>query len=497
MTRSAIRRQAACAATCLLGLVLSSLSECPAGDWSRFRGPNGSGVSPDTGVPLQWSETENLKWKTELPGRGVSCPIVVGDRVFVTCYSGYGMPGDSPGEMSDLKRHLVCVDRRTGEVAWTATVPAALPEDPYSPPGVTAHGYASHTPVSDGERIYAFFGKSGLYAYDLSGKELWHSAVGAESGPQRWGSAASPVVYEDLVIVNASDEGEAMVAYDRMTGEEKWRAEASGLSGSWSTPILVDSDTGTELIVAVPREIWAFDPERGKLKWYSKGNDDDTLCHSVVSADGVVYSIGGRGGDSIAVKAGGKGDVSKTHTVWEGRAQGRFGSPVLHEGYLYSVSGGVASCYNAQTGERVFQARLASGEPVADDQLAGGRPGGGFGGRPGDGPGGPGRGPGGPGGGPGGPGGPGGGPGGGRGGFGGRGGGMRGQDYASPVLADGRIYCTTKAGTFYVIAAKPEFELLATNSLTSDASGFDATPAISDGDLFIRSHTHLYCIGQK
>lgn len=176
-------------------------------DWLRFRGPNGTGISPDTkATPVTWSSTENLKWKVVLPGAGVSSPIVVGDRVFVTCYSGYGMSRESPGNQKDLKRHLVCVDRTTGSILWQKSFDPHLPEDQFSGAGVPEHGYASHTPVSDGERIYAFFGKSGVHAFDLDGKELWRAAVGTGSDPRRWGSSSSPIVFEKTLIVAAGPE---------------------------------------------------------------------------------------------------------------------------------------------------------------------------------------------------------------------------------------------------------------------------------------------------
>src|SRR5690606_7802780 len=135
-----------------------------ASDWPRFRGPNGTGVS-DQAVPAEWGPEKNIKWSLDLPGRGVSSPIVVGDKVFVTCYSGYGVDGGS-SNVEDLKRHLLCIDRTNGKTMWERTVAAVLPEDEYRPPGTTAHGYASHTPASDGERVYVFFGKTGVLAFD-------------------------------------------------------------------------------------------------------------------------------------------------------------------------------------------------------------------------------------------------------------------------------------------------------------------------------------------
>ena len=455
------RRPILWAMTATFLIVLSSSVRA---DWRRFRGPNGTGVAA-SGAPTEFSRTNNLKWQVELPGRGFSSPIVVGDKVFVTCYSGYGM-GDGQGELEDLKRHLVCVDRRTGETRWTKTVNAKLPEDPYRPPGVATHGYASHTPVSDGERVYAFFGKSGVYAFDLDGNELWNQSVGTESGRMGFGSGASPVVFEDYVIVNASYESEAIIWLDKKTGEEKHRAEAAGLSRCWTTPVLMKNDEGTELVLSVVGEVWGLNAANGKFKWYSAGVSSRNAQVSVLAGDGIVYATGQ---EAIAVRTGGKGDVSESNIAWEGLARGSFATPVLHDGHIFSVNGSIVACLDASTGERIFQKRLSSGESVADEAGGGGRGrgGGGFGG----------------------------------GGFGrGRGGGFGGGrgrgDYASPVLADDKIYITTGAGLVYVIAAKPKYELLATNDMTFDSSGFGATPAISNSQLFMRSNTHLYCIAE-
>ncbi len=481
---------------CLASLAVTSLAQ--AGDWPRFRGPNGSGISPDTTPPpMTWSADKNIRWKTKLPGSGLSSPIVVGKKIFVTCYSGYG-ERDSAGNIEELQRHLICVDRETGNIAWTVTIAAVQPEDPYSGAGVPSHGYASHTPVSDGERVYAFFGKSGVIAYDLEGKEIWKTSVGTASGRQRWGSASSPILCDDHVIVNASEESEALIALDKKTGKEIWRAEAEGMGSSWATPILAKSSTGDEIVLSVPNETWSFIPSTGKLKWYAKGNSDSQTSTSLVSSEDVVYSFGGRGGNSVAIRTGGKGEVNATNLVWEGRASVRFTTPVLYEGYLYNMNGGIATCYDAKTGARAYQTRLASGEVVSDEEAGAGRggPGGGQRGGP---PGGipqNGQGQGGFGGGPGcgpGAGGFGGGPGGGS--RGGRGGG--GGDYASPVCAAGKLIYTTKAGKFYIVEAKPEFKLLETNDLSSDASGFNGTPAISDGELFVRSNAFLYCVSEK
>lgn len=456
----------------LVGVALVSAS-----DWPRFRGPNGTGVSTDEKAPpTEWSDTKNLKWKVPLPGPGLSSPIIVGDKVFVTCWSGYGASRGSLGDQKDLKRHLVCVDRKSGKVLWDKSVAAVLPEEPFR--GMFAeNGYASHTPACDGERVFAFYGKTGVYAYDMEGKELWHKGVGTKDDPRSWGTASSPILYKDLVIIPATVESQAMIALNKKDGSEAWRNEAKGFASCWSTPVLVDLPGGEqELAMGVAYEIWGFNPATGKLRWFCEFNDADSMCSSVVAQDGVIYAIEGRSGGSIAVKAGGKDDAKK-NIVWSGSERGRIGTPVLYDGLLYTVNGGVANCIDAKTGEKVYQSRLGSGggagglannDPPAPGP--GGRPGGG-GGRPGGGFGGPG------------------------GGFGGGGGRGGGQDYSSPVIAGGKLYYITRGGESYVLETGRKFKLVATNRFESDKTNYSATPAIANGDLFIRSNTHLYCVG--
>ena len=252
--------------------------------------PTGRGVSSDEKAPpIKWSPTKNLKWKTPLPGAGVSSPIVVGDRVFVTCYSGYGVDRGNPGNLNDLKRHLICLDAAGGKIIWQKDVDAVQPEDPFEGRGVPTHGYASHTPVSDGKNIYVFFGKTGALAFDMDGNQLWQTSVGTESDPRRWGSSSSPILYKDRLIVTASAESEALVALEAQTGKEVWRAEAAGLSNTWSTPILVDvSDERTDLVLSVPNEVWSFNPENGKLRWYCEGAESDQANPSVIAHDGII-----------------------------------------------------------------------------------------------------------------------------------------------------------------------------------------------------------------
>jgi hypothetical protein len=478
----------------LLGVFAGSclLASGANADWPRFRGPNGSGVSADSDTaPVQWSPEEHVKWKVELPGAGVSSPIVVGDRVYVTCYSGYGLDRQNPGEISDLKRHLVCVDRESGKILWDKSVKATLPEDPYSGIGVPSHGYASHTPVSDGENVYVFFGKSGALAFDKDGNQLWQTSVGTQSDNKRWGSSSSPILHDDLLIVTASAEGRALVGLNKKTGEEVWRQETDGLTDVWGTPLLVDVEDRTDLVIGVPYEFWGLNPETGKLRWYSEAMNTDSFNSSVVEAGGVIYGIEGRGGGSAAIKAGGKGDVTESNTVWSGNDSARFGTPLVFDGRIYYFSNGVANCISAEDGSSIFKGRLpttsARGNadrggdenrrgPGPDGQRGGGQ--GGFGG----GQGGFGGGQGGFGGGP--------------SGFGGGRGGFGSADYSSPVAAAGRIYYVKGDGTTLVLQAGDEFKLLASNKITNDDESFAATPAISHGQIFLRSDKNLYCVGE-
>jgi len=421
--------------------VLATFSLCgdrqARADWLRFRGPNGSGIcADDAEMPESWHSSANLKWKTELPGAGVSSPIVVGDRVYVTCYSGYGVDRESPGDMKDLKRHLVSIDRSTGTIVWTRTVDPVLPEDPFSGMGVPDHGYATNTPVSDGENIYVFFGKTGALAFNADGKRLWQTSVGTESDPKRWGTAASPIIHENLLIVPAMAESEALVALDTRTGKERWRREASGFSNSWSTPALARVDeTRTDLVMTVCKEIWGFNPKTGKLRWYGEGAKARSFSSSPISKGGIVYAIEGQIGAAMAVRAGGAGDVTKTHVLWIGRDSGRFASPILHEGHLYSFAADKISVIDAATGERINRVRLEGGTEG------------------------------------------------------------HGRDYASPILADGKFYYVRRSGDVYVLRADPSLTVISLNRVTDDQKEeFCATPAADDGALWLRSNKHLYCI---
>jgi len=428
----------------LLSAFVVAVSPLQAADWLRFRGPNGSGIAAtDRLPPAEWGSEKNIKWAIDLPGPGHSSPIVVGDKIFLTCWTGYGLDRRDPGDQENLKRHLVCLDRGTGSIAWTSAVAAKLPEDTYG--GMFAeHGYATHTPVSDGERVYCFFGKSGVHAFDLEGKTLWSVDTGDGLDPRSWGSASSLILSGDLVIVTAGAESGCLFGLNKRSGETVWKQEVS-LTGMWGTPILTPVDeTRTDLVVAVPEEIWGLNPETGKLRWYCDGIQDGSMNSSPIFADSVIYAIDGRNGDAVAVRAGGKGDVNDSHVVWHESHRGRISSPVFYQGRLYWVAGGVVNCIEAKSGERIYQERLEA--PASTSNRGGGRSARG------------------------------------------------GQDYSSPVVAGNRMYFFNRQGVGFVVELRESFKQLAANTLEDAEGDFSATPAIVDGEMYLRGTTKLYCI---
>jgi outer membrane protein assembly factor BamB len=395
-----------------------------AAEWRQFRGPGGQGVSQNKGLPLAWNQDQNLAWKTPLPGPGGSSPVVFGERVYVTCYSGFAVPGTAGGDVSALKRHLVCLDRTDGRIVWTSDVPAVQPEQTK----VRDHGYASSTPLADADRLYVFFGKTGVLAFGHDGRKLWRADVG--SNTHGWGSAASPMLHGDLIIINAAVECESLVALNKRTGKEVWRAGA--IKESWNTPILVPVAGGKqELVVATLGQVLGFDPDTGESLWSCATGIGWYMVPSLVNDQDTVYCIGGRSGGALAVRAGGRGDVTQSHRLWTLNKGSNVTSPIFHEGHLYWLHEnlGIAYCVHAATGKLVYEERLASA----------------------------------------------------------------GQFYGSPVLADGRLYAITRNGIGFVLAAKPQFAQLARNEL-GDRGSFDASPSVDGSRLLVRSDKFLYCI---
>jgi outer membrane protein assembly factor BamB len=352
--------------------------------------------------------------------------------MFLTCYSGYGLNEDEPGDPASLELHVLALDRADGKIAWDNRVKPLPPVGEYHG-FVAMHGYASSTPATDGQAVYVFFGRSGVYAYSFEGRQLWHSEVGSNIHP--WGSAASPVLAGNLVIVNAGVESGSLVALDKASGKEVWRV--AGMVESWSTPVLVElPGGGQELVVSVKGKVLGIDPASGAELWHCAGVED-YICPAVVAHEGIVYVTGGRNPPTtLAIRAGGRGDVTASHRLWQVNKGSKVGTPLYHEGYLYWIAfNGTAECLKADTGETVYEEKL---------EIAG-----------------------------------------------------RGDKvYASLVYADGKFFGVTRQDGTVVLAAGRKFDELERNHL-NDKSIFNATPAASDGQLLLRSDRFLYLIGKK
>lgn len=409
--------------------VVFGLRGLAAEDWAQFRGKGALGRGEGK-LPLSWADDKNIAWKTAMPGAGASSPVTFGDKVYLTCYTGFAVSQQEPGEMTKLERVLVCLRLANGEVVWQQATPAKLPEQDRIR---ESHGYASSTPAVDADGIYAFYGRTGVVAFDHTGKQLWISEVGEKLNG--WGSATSPILYKDWVLVNASVESGMLYALDRKTGREVWKAE--GAAESWHAPVVVTTAEGKdEIVLATNGKVLGFEAESGKPLWQVRTGIPWYMCPTPVAEAGIVYVIGGRQPNgALAVRAGGRGEVTESHVIWRVGKGSNVPSPILHEGHLYFVHEnlGIVYCVNAKSGELVYEERL---EPSP------------------------------------------------------------GQIYASPVVGDGKLFYTGRGGRTTVIAAAPKFARLADNTLEGNRGVFNSTPAISGNRLLLRSNRALYCIGE-
>ncbi len=288
--------------------------------------------------------------------------------------------------------------------------------------------------------VFGFAGKSGVVAFDMDGQQLWQTNVGKESMQPSLGSAASLILYKNTVIVNASEESQSIRALDKQSGKEVWQASGAALELAYGTPALVTlKDNRQEIVVAAPGETWGLNPDTGKLQWFVEHKLTGNICPSVIVDGETAFIFGGfRSVGSLAVRAGGSGNVASTHTLWNSRSSSYVATPVLVNGYLYWISdNGQAFCLDAKTGNEVYRERVSEI---------------GVGGRP---------------------------------------------VYASPVVANGKIFVQTRWSGVIVLPAEPKYSVLAQNRMASDESDFNASPAISNGDLFLRSNRFLYCVGKR
>jgi len=361
--------------------------------------------------------------------------------------------------VSGLSRHVICLDKKTGQILWDKGFPGAATEDPWQG-NIREHGYTSNTPITDGQHVFVHFGKGGVAALDFQGNVLWQSPTGTDSNRMRWGSAGSPVLWKNLFIVNASDEAQALIAFDTATGKEVWRQKAAPLAMAFSSPRLLTRDAGREdLLFSAPGELWGLNPANGKLRWFFEtGLNGNVSPDPTVIGDEVIVFGGSPSTGRVAVKLGLSGEVSQSDVLWRNNSSTYIPSPLTYQGRLYTVNDqGFFSCTDAKTGEDLFRERLNAGANATAAPSANGD---------------------------------------GRGGRGGNRGGGRGKPiYASPIRVQDRIYAQTRRQGVVVLDAAPTFKVLATNKFSDDTTDFNATPAVSDGNLLLRSNKALYCVG--
>jgi outer membrane protein assembly factor BamB len=367
---------------------------------------------------VEWDTRRNVAWRTEVPGEGYSSPIVWQDRVFVTSAFDDGM-----------RRAVHCLERRDGKLLWSREL---ADEDPEIASSMTGH--AASTPVTDGRRVVAFFGRAGVIAYDLQGNRLWHRSLGRFES--ELGLASSPILHGGRVILVCDHDGDRfrsfdsyLIALDAETGETVWKTDRRGLFRSWSTPIVVPrgADGPSELVVNAQDQLRGYDPASGKLLWQVDGMTG-WVTPSPVFGQGLIFAASGRDGPVMAVRPGGSGDATATHIAWQHPGGPYVTSPVLYREHLYLCNEqGILSCYAAATGELAYRRRLD------------------------------------------------------------------GKFFSSPVAGDGKLYVTNDAGQTTVVAAGPQFTQLAQNALEDYCI---TSPAIAHRSLFLRTKGHLYCIQQ-
>jgi len=412
--------------------------------WPRWRGPLDTGESPDADPPVEWSADSNIRWKLELPGRGHSSPVVWGDRIFLTSARPIGEPLPKPRFSGREGAHnnvpitnrqefaVIAVSRSKGRIEWTKPVRREVPHE-------GAHesaSLASNSPVTDGERVYAYFGSRGLYCLDAAGEVVWERRFGRKHTKHGHGEGASPTLRGDTLVVNWDHQEQSfVVALDKRTGEEIWKRQRDEVT-SWATPIVVEEAGRRQVIVPGTHRLRAYDLETGKVIWECGGLSAN-ICASPVSANGVVYagsSYVKRG--FLAVKlAGAEGDVTGTENVLWSRVNGSpyVPSPLLYRGRIYSFNHYQNVLYR-------IDARTGKNDPGAWRLH------------------------------------------------------WLGNIYASPVAANGRIYIADLKGATLVMTAEAEPEFLALNQLDDS---FAASPALAGKELYLRGEKYLYSIAEQ
>lgn len=450
----------------LFGVLLAPVlcAADPAADaqqfWPRWRGPLATGFAPRADPPWEWSETKNVKWKVRLPGFGTSTPIIWGDRIFVLTAVPAGKQGEAkssatpaaapananPGEArprsgggfarsekptESYQFIVLCLDRKSGRTLWQKVAREEVPHEGHH----RDHGFASASPVTDGQHLLAYFGSRGLYCYDLEGNLKWEKDFGDMQTKNSFGEGSSPALFGSTVVVVWDHDGDDfIVALDKTTGNELWRTPRNDDTG-WSTPLVIDHQGKPQVVVNATRKVRSYDLATGKQLWECAGQTANAIPSPVATADTVYLTSGFRGSALFAVRLDRTGDLAGTDAIrWSHHKNTPYvPSPLLVNDALYLVTGnnGTLSCFDARSGTANFEGERLDGI---------------FG------------------------------------------------IYASPVAAKDRVYVLGREGTCLVLKQGAKLDVLATNKL---ADKTDASLALAGNELFIRGHQSLYCIGQN
>lgn len=415
--------------------------------WPQWRGPLANGVAPHANPPMEWSETKNIRWKIDIPGRGHATPIIWGEQIFILTAVETERAGSAPTSEENLPEwrrgrgvstdkihqfNVLAIRRKDGKILWQKTAAEALPHE-----GTHIDGsWASHSPVTDGEWLFAYFGSRGIFCYDLNGNLKWQKDLGDMTTRNAFGEGSSPALHGDKLVINWDHEGPSfIVVLDKKTGEEIWRAERDEPT-SWTTPLVVNHNGQPQVIVSATNRVRSYDLNTGKILWESSGMTVNAIP-SPVHSNGLVFVMSGFRGSALqAIRlAEARGHINDTPAIlWQhDRDTPYVPSPLLYDDNLYflKVNTAILSCFNARTGEPNYEPQRLEGLTNV---------------------------------------------------------------YSSPVGAAGRVYITSRNGATLVLKNSPQFEPLATNQLDDD---FEASAALVDGELYLRGKQTLYCIAEN
>jgi outer membrane protein assembly factor BamB len=424
-------------------LALAAVIQAAEPNWPQWRGPDGQGVSIETTLPNSWSPTSRIAWKTPVPGRAHSSPIVWGNRVFLTtALEGDAVAGHQPLKhfingkewrhpeaVGGDRRHtfqVLAIDAADGKTLWTRTAY----EGPVYDDRHRKSSYAAHTPATDGTLVYAYFGTEGLYAYRFDGTPAWSARIG-KLGAMSVGTGTSVVLHDNLVIIQADeDNGDAsfIAALDKTTGKEAWRVRRPGISLTWATPVLAGTGADTQLVTAANEHIVSYDPRTGRELWRERGLQNNAIPSPLIAGDLVIVSAGYPQKKTMAFRL--KPQDGAKRLVWEfTKGTAYVTSPIVYDGHIYlSTDGGIVTCLDVRTGEVKYE----GGRPPVPATFM-----------------------------------------------------------ASPVAFGGHLYMTSEDGDTFVIKAGPAFAVVRTNSVGEPVF---ASPALANSTVYIRGDKHLFAI---